>query len=136
MKYYFSQINEIKYFNYCIYSCSKWLRSIKYILLNILLRGALWKRGIFNYDNANVLKLDTNQLNENIKVIDDIFKNYEQIEPTIEIENGNTKLKLNGYFIASIISPLNLNKLNNLYVEEEFYHTYNELIVKYTEVKE
>ncbi|HHQ1824524.1 TPA: hypothetical protein ACSO9U_002338, partial [Staphylococcus aureus] len=22
------------------------------------------------------------------------------------------------------------------YVEEEFYHTYNELIVKYTEVKE
>ncbi|HHU5446463.1 TPA: hypothetical protein ACUIDS_000874, partial [Staphylococcus aureus] len=23
-----------------------------------------------------------------------------------------------------------------LYVEEEFYHTYNELIVKYTEVKE
>ncbi|HFN8594683.1 hypothetical protein FE70_11940, partial [Staphylococcus aureus] len=26
--------------------------------------------------------------------------------------------------------------LNNLYVEEEFYHTYNELIVKYTEVKE
>ncbi|HFQ6565286.1 TPA: hypothetical protein ACRXNX_002279, partial [Staphylococcus aureus] len=25
---------------------------------------------------------------------------------------------------------------NNLYVEEEFYHTYNELIVKYTEVKE
>ncbi|EOD8583168.1 hypothetical protein ACJRLS_002941, partial [Staphylococcus aureus] len=44
--------------------------------------------------------------------------------------------KLNGYFIASIISPLNLNKLNNLYVEEEFYHTYNELIVKYTEVKE
>ncbi|HGT0944120.1 TPA: hypothetical protein ACSPCP_001903, partial [Staphylococcus aureus] len=24
----------------------------------------------------------------------------------------------------------------NLYVEEEFYHTYNELIVKYTEVKE
>ncbi|HHO6522166.1 TPA: hypothetical protein ACRVNC_002207, partial [Staphylococcus aureus] len=80
--------------------------------------------------------LDTNQLNENIKVIDDIFKNYEQIEPTIEVENGNTKLKLNGYFIASIISPLNLNKLNNLYVEEEFYHTYNELIVKYTEVKE
>ncbi|MDI1734270.1 hypothetical protein QI429_10030, partial [Staphylococcus aureus] len=50
--------------------------------------------------------------------------------------HGNTKLKLNGYFIASIISPLNLNKLNNLYVEEEFYHTYNELIVKYTEVKE
>ncbi|MCT1748974.1 hypothetical protein M3B87_04700 [Staphylococcus aureus] len=68
------------------------------------------EKGIFNYDNANVLKLDTNQLNENIKVIDD--------------------------FIASIISPLNLNKLNNLYVEEEFYHTYNELIVKYTEVKE
>ncbi|HDI7595970.1 TPA: hypothetical protein PO206_002410, partial [Staphylococcus aureus] len=66
------------------------------------------EKGIFNYDNANVLKLDTNQLNENIKVIDDIFKNYEQIEPTIEIENGNTKLKLklNGYFIASIISPL------------------------------
>ncbi|HCV0767880.1 TPA: hypothetical protein OVM90_001121 [Staphylococcus aureus] len=94
------------------------------------------EKGIFNYDNANVLKLDTNQLNENIKVIDDIFKNYEQIEPTIEIENGNTKLKLNRYFIASIISPLNLNKLNNLYVEEEFYHTYNELIVKYTEVKE
>lgn len=94
------------------------------------------EKGIFNYDNANVLKLDTNQLNENIKVIDDIFKNYEQIDPTIEIENGNTKLKLNGYFIASIISPLNLNKLNNLYVEEEFYHTYNELIVKYTEVKE
>ncbi|HCZ0582796.1 hypothetical protein [Staphylococcus aureus] len=92
------------------------------------------EKGIFNYDNANVLKLDTNQLNENIKVIDDIFKNYEQIEPTIEVENGNTKL--NGYFIASIISPLNLNKLNNLYVEEEFYHTYNELIVKYTEVKE
>ncbi|HFV7312828.1 TPA: hypothetical protein ACH98I_000828 [Staphylococcus aureus] len=57
------------------------------------------EKGIFNYDNANVLKL-------------------------------------NGYFIASIISPLNLNKLNNLYVEEEFYHTYNELIVKYTEVKE
>ena len=80
------------------------------------------EKGIFNYDNANVLKLDTNQLNENIKVIDDIFKNYEQIEPTIEVENGNTKLKL--------------NKLNNLYVEEEFYHTYNELIVKYTEVKE
>lgn len=94
------------------------------------------EKGIFNYDNANVLKLDTNQLNENIKVIDDIFKNYEQIEPTIEIENVNTKLKLNGYFIASIIRPLNLNKLNNLYVEEEFYHTYNELIVKYTEVKE
>ncbi|HCY0386734.1 TPA: hypothetical protein O0350_002911 [Staphylococcus aureus] len=94
------------------------------------------EKGIFNYDNANVLKLDTNQLNENIKVIDDIFKNYEQIEPTIEVENGNTKSKLNGYFIASIISPLNLNKLNNLYVEEEFYHTYNELIVKYTEVKE
>ncbi|HDE3166624.1 TPA: hypothetical protein PC947_001717 [Staphylococcus aureus] len=94
------------------------------------------EKGIFNYDNANVLKLDTNQLNENIKVIDDIFKNYEQIEPTIEVENGNTKLKLNRYFIASIISPLNLNKLNNLYVEEEFYHTYNELIVKYTEVKE
>ncbi|HAR5389125.1 hypothetical protein ABH456_04410 [Staphylococcus aureus] len=94
------------------------------------------EKGIFNYDNANVLKLDTNQLNENIKVIDDIFKNYEQIDPTIEIENGNTKLKLNGYFIASIISLLNLNKLNNLYVEEEFYHTYNELIVKYTEVKE
>ncbi len=64
------------------------------------------EKGIFNYDNANVLKLDTNQLNENIKVIDDIFKNYEQIEPTIEVENGNTKLKLNGYFIASIISPL------------------------------
>lgn len=41
------------------------------------------EKGIFNYDNANVLKLDTNQLNENIKVIDDIFKNYEQIEPTI-----------------------------------------------------
>ncbi|MEO4456051.1 hypothetical protein ABH442_12740, partial [Staphylococcus aureus] len=61
------------------------------------------EKGIFNYDNANVLKLDTNQLNENIKVIDDIFKNYEQIEPTIEVENGNTKLKLNGYFIASII---------------------------------
>ncbi len=38
--------------------------------------------------------------------------------------------------LTSIISPLNLNKLNNLYVEEEFYHTYNELIVKYTEVKE
>ncbi|HDP2070979.1 TPA: hypothetical protein ACOGBL_001645 [Staphylococcus aureus] len=94
------------------------------------------EKGIFNYDNANVLKLDTNQLNENIKVIDDIFKNYEQIEPTIEVENGNTKLKLNRYFIASIISSLNLNKLNNLYVEEEFYHTYNELIVKYTEVKE
>ncbi|HBC4487524.1 TPA: hypothetical protein O5T61_001881, partial [Staphylococcus aureus] len=52
------------------------------------------EKGIFNYDNANVLKLDTNQLNENIKVIDDIFKNYEQIEPTIEVENGNTKLKL------------------------------------------
>ncbi|SUL68422.1 Uncharacterised protein [Staphylococcus aureus] len=32
------------------------------------------EKGIFNYDNANVLKLDTNQLNENIKVIDDIFK--------------------------------------------------------------
>lgn len=42
------------------------------------------EKGIFNYDNANVLKLDTNQLNENIKVIDDIFKNYEQIEPTIK----------------------------------------------------
>ncbi|HHO1397941.1 TPA: hypothetical protein ACRT0S_002692, partial [Staphylococcus aureus] len=26
------------------------------------------EKGIFNYDNANVLKLDTNQLNENIKV--------------------------------------------------------------------
>ncbi|CXL42056.1 Uncharacterised protein [Staphylococcus aureus] len=59
------------------------------------------EKGIFNYDNANVLKLDTNQLNENIKVIDDIFKNYEQIELTIEVENGNTKLKLNGYFIES-----------------------------------
>ena len=66
-------------------------------------------KGIFNYDNANVLKLDTNQLNENIKKSLTIYlKNYEQIEPTIEIENGNTKLKLNGYFIASIISPLNL----------------------------
>ncbi len=66
------------------------------------------EKGIFNYDNANVLKLDTNQLNENIKVIDDIFKNYEQIDPTIEIENGNTKLKLNGYFIASIIDKVRI----------------------------
>lgn len=64
------------------------------------------EKGIFNYDNANVLKLDTNQLNENIKVIDDIFKNYEQIEPTIEIENGNTKLKLNGYFICVNYKPI------------------------------
>lgn len=108
----------------------------KIYFVKYFIKGCAMEKGIFNYDNANVLKLDTNQLNENIKVIDDIFKNYEQIEPTIEIENGNTKLKLNGYFIASIISPLNLNKLNNLYVEEEFYHTYNELIVKYTEVKE
>ncbi|MFS6692947.1 hypothetical protein WHL55_14210, partial [Staphylococcus aureus] len=46
------------------------------------------EKGIFNYDNANVLKLDTNQLNENIKVIDDIFKNYDHIETNIEIENG------------------------------------------------
>lgn len=60
------------------------------------------EKGIFNYDNANVLKLDTNQLNENIKVIDDIFKNYEQIEPTIEVENGNTKLKLNGYLLRQL----------------------------------
>lgn len=66
------------------------------------------EKGIFNYDNANVLNLDTNQLNENIKVIDDIFKNYEQIDPTIEIENGNTKLKLNGYFIASIIDKVRI----------------------------
>lgn len=108
----------------------------KMYFVKYFIKMCAMEKGIFNYDNANVLKLDTNQLNENIKVIDDIFKNYEQIEPTIEIENGNTKLKLNGYFIASIISPLNLNKLNNLYVEEEFYHTYNELIVKYTEVKE
>lgn len=108
----------------------------KIYFVKYCIKRCAMEKGIFNYDNANVLKLDTNQLNENIKVIDDIFKNYEQIEPTIEIENGNTKLKLNGYFIASIISPLNLNKLNNLYVEEEFYHTYNELIVKYTEVKE
>ncbi|EFH25973.1 hypothetical protein HMPREF0773_12059 [Staphylococcus aureus subsp. aureus TCH70] len=108
----------------------------KIYFVKYFIKRCAMEKGIFNYDNANVLKLDTNQLNENIKVIDDIFKNYEQIDPTIEIENGNTKLKLNGYFIASIISPLNLNKLNNLYVEEEFYHTYNELIVKYTEVKE
>lgn len=108
----------------------------KIYFVKYFIKSCAMEKGIFNYDNANVLKLDTNQLNENIKVIDDIFKNYEQIEPTIEIENGNTKLKLNGYFIASIISPLNLNKLNNLYVEEEIYHTYNELIVKYTEVKE
>ncbi|CDR23804.1 hypothetical protein [Staphylococcus schweitzeri] len=94
------------------------------------------EKGIFNYDNAKVLKLDTNQLNENIKVIDDVFKNYEQIEPTIEIEKGTTELKLNGHFIASIIGPINVNKLNSLYVDEDFYHTYNELIVKYTEVKE
>lgn len=94
------------------------------------------EKGIFNYDNVNVLKLDINQLNENIKVIDDIFKNYEQIDLIIEIENGNIKLKLNGYFIVLIISLLNLNKFNNLYVEEEFYYIYNELIVKYIEVKE
>ncbi|API79037.1 hypothetical protein [Staphylococcus argenteus] len=94
------------------------------------------EKGIFNYDNAKVLKLDSNQLNENIKVFNDVFKNYEQLEPTIEIENGKLVLKLNGHFIASIIGPLNVNKLNNLYVDEDFYHTYNELIVKYTEVKE
>ncbi|AMO52164.1 TPA: hypothetical protein O9691_002455 [Staphylococcus aureus] len=94
------------------------------------------EKGIFNYDNANVLKLDTNQLNENIKVIDDIFKNYEQIEPTIEIEKGNAILKLNGYFVASILETLNLNRVKKLYVDEDYYYTYNELIVKYTEVKE
>ncbi|HCY7018414.1 TPA: hypothetical protein O1395_002628 [Staphylococcus aureus] len=94
------------------------------------------EKGVFNYDNANVLKLDTNQLNENIKVIDDIFKNYEQIEPTIEIEKGNAILKLNGYFVASILETLNLNRVKKLYVDEDYYYTYNELIVKYTEVKE
>ncbi len=64
------------------------------------------EKGIFNYDNANVLKLDTNQLNENIKVIDDIFKNYEQIEPTIEVENGNTKLKIKWIFYCVNYKPI------------------------------
>ncbi|MGK8928289.1 hypothetical protein ACRS8M_00005, partial [Staphylococcus aureus] len=52
------------------------------------------EKGIFNYDNANVLKLDTNQLNENIKVIDDIFKNYEQIDPTKVLRGGSLGSKL------------------------------------------
>ncbi|EWC64733.1 hypothetical protein W893_14310, partial [Staphylococcus aureus subsp. aureus ST 1413] len=31
---------------------------------------------------------------------------------------------------------LNLNRVKKLYVDEDYYYTYNELIVKYTEVKE
>ncbi|HGZ8568306.1 TPA: hypothetical protein ACOF7U_002463 [Staphylococcus aureus] len=94
------------------------------------------KKRIVNYDDANILKLDMNQVRCNKLVVDDIFKDYEQIKPTIEIEKGNAILKLNGYFVASILETLNLNRVKKLYVDEDYYYTYNELIVKYTEVKE
>lgn len=94
------------------------------------------EKRIVNYDDANILKLDMNQVRCNKLVVDDIFKDYEQIKPTIEIEKGNANLKLNGYFVASILETLNLNRVKKLYVDEDYYYTYNELIVKYTEVKE
>ncbi|MBS3218832.1 hypothetical protein KCW02_08655 [Staphylococcus aureus] len=94
------------------------------------------EKRIVNYDDANILKLDMNQVRCNKLVVDDIFKDYEQIKPKIEIEKGNAILKLNGYFVASILETLNLNRVKKLYVDEDYYYTYNELIVKYTEVKE
>ncbi|SUJ49344.1 Uncharacterised protein [Staphylococcus aureus] len=94
------------------------------------------EKRIVNYDDANIIKLDMNQVRCNKLVVDDIFKDYEQIKPTIEIEKGNVILKLNGYFVASILETLNLNRVKKLYVDEDYYYTYNELIVKYTEVKE
>ncbi len=50
------------------------------------------EKGIVNYDDANILKLDMNQVRCNKLVVDDIFKDYEQINPTIEIVKGNAIL--------------------------------------------
>lgn len=56
------------------------------------------EKRIVNYDDANILKLDMNQVRCNKLVVDDIFKDYEQIKPTIEIEKGNANFKIEWLF--------------------------------------
>ncbi|MDG5080364.1 hypothetical protein MUA83_14020 (plasmid) [Staphylococcus aureus] len=90
-------------------------------------------RNIYNYDDSKILKLDSNLLQDNFEQVDNIFKNFECITPSFEVINENIALKLNGVFISTIHEDIDISKITNLYIDEEYYFSYNELVIKYTE---
>lgn len=84
----------------------------------------------YNYNNELILKLNKIEVQKNNEKISEVFKDYEILKPKIVFNGSNPYLALNQIIVAEIENYSSLETFSNIYVDEDYYYNYGELIIK------
>lgn len=83
----------------------------------------------YNYNNELILKLNKIEVQKITKNFWS-FKDYEILKPKIIFNGSNPYLALNHIIVAEIENYSSLETFSKIYVDEDYYYNYGELIIK------
>lgn len=79
----------------------------------------------FKYEDIKLLNLDKHDLIKNQNILNNIFKDYEKIEPSFISANNNIFLYLNNIEIAKVLDVIDINtKIKKFDFEENVLNIY------------